>query len=84
MSYLELAKNALAERSPDAPDTCSKCREDASYYTHTGVPLCDSHAPKSTDGPLVAFAVEELGLTITGRIAPAAMQLNLFDEIYAT
>ena len=67
MSYLERAKRALAARPPDAPDACSKCSEDADYYTPSGAPLCEAHAPKSTDGPLVKFAADELGLTITER-----------------
>lgn len=68
MRYLELAKKALAEREASgAPDPCGKCGGEASYYTPAGQPLCEAHAPKSTDGPLVRFAVDELGLTITGR-----------------
>ena len=67
MSYLERAKRTLAARSPDAPDACVKCGTDATYYTPAGKPLCDSHAPKPTDGPLVRFAVDAMGLTITGR-----------------
>ena len=65
MNYLERAKRTLAARSPHAPDACAKCGTDATYYTPSGTPLCDTHAPKSTDGPLVRFAVDELGLTIT-------------------
>ena len=68
MSYLELAKEALAEREASgAPDPCAKCGAEAAYYTPGGQPLCEAHTPKSTDGLLVRFAVDELGLTITGR-----------------
>ena len=67
MGYLEHAKRTLAARSPDAPDACVKCGTDATYYTPSGAPLCEAHAPKSTDGSLVRLAVDELGLTITGR-----------------
>ena len=69
MGYLELAKKTLAARSPDAPGACVKCGTDATYYTPDGQPLCETHAPKSTDGPLVRFAVDQLGLAITGRNA---------------
>lgn len=68
MSYMKLAKKALAERvASGAPDPCAKCGAAADYYTPGGQPLCEVHAPKSTDGLLVRFAVDELGLTITGR-----------------
>ena len=67
MTYLKRAKRTLAARSPDAPDACVKCGVDVAYYTPSGAPLCEAHAPKSTDGSLVRFAVDELGLTIIGR-----------------
>ena len=67
MNYLERAKRTLAARSPNAPDACVKCGVDAAYYTPSGAPLCEAHAPKPTDGPLVRFAVDVMGLTITER-----------------
>ncbi len=67
MTYLERAKRTLAARPPDAPDACVKCGVDVAYYTPSGAPLCEAHTPEPTDGPLLRFSVDVLGLTITGR-----------------
>ncbi len=48
-------------------DACADCGGAVDFYAEEGTPYYPRHGLRPTDGPLVRYAVEQLGLLIVGR-----------------